>query len=517
MILRKYQEEIVSRFTEELKVKGARKLVQAPTGSGKTVIFASIIKRLTEKYPERVKFLIMAHRKELITQAKEKLVAIAPELEEKIGIFSASVGEKNERQITIASPQTLINHDFKAFSIVIVDECHRLPLIGRDSTYEKILNRLFDLNIDTRLLGFTATPYRLGHGHIYGNGSEENWFEKLDYSVTIEFMQENGYLVNDVYKVVTGIETELKKVKKSMGEYNLTELSDIVTKKVHIQSAIDAIHKYAGDRRKLVVFAVSIAHAEVLAEMLGGLPIHSKLGKAVREERLQKFADGEIRFLVNVDILTEGFDEPAIDCVVLLRPSMSTALYVQMVGRGLRLAEGKANCLVLDIAGLYKQHGYFKDIELDFDKEKEDGGEAPNKVCPECATVVHASKMICDCGYEFTADDIENIEGDIAMEDIERDTKVQVWGATTGSHYARSGNKCLMLGVKTSGGIVKSYYVYGRTSHQKKLTKLAKKYLEYVGDEILTYDNFEAICKHGSFFGTAKLYKKNGWTKLRGF
>lgn len=514
MELRPYQDEIVTQYSERLKERGARFLIQAPTGSGKTIMFSAIIKNLVAQYPDRVRFLIMAHRKELITQAKDKLLTVAPELKDKVGVYSASCGEKKEKQITIASPQTLIGHDFGAFSIVIIDECHRLPLVGKDSTYEKILDRLFELNIDTRLLGFTATPFRMGHGYIYG-GNEKNWFGELNYSITIDYMQQNCYLTQDKYKVVSGIEKELKKVKKSMGEYNLTELTEVVTKKVHIESATDAIKKYAENRKHIVVFTVGIAHAEMLANLMGGLAVHSKLKKAEREEILGKFERGEVRFLFNVDILTEGYDCAIVDCIVLLRPSMSTALYVQMVGRGLRLSEGKENCLVLDIAGLYKQHGYYKDIELDFENKDDKKGKAPTKVCPECGDVVASQKMICECGYEFTADDIEDIGGEIKMKDHARDIGVSIYSATTARHIARSGKTCLKLNVKTSQGVMSHYYVLGRPSHEKKLTKLAKKYMDYSGDEI-TEGEFKALCNYG-FVGKGKVFKSNGWTKLRGF
>ena len=207
-----------------------------------------------------------------------------------------------------------------------------------------------------------------------------------------------------------------------------------------------AISEYAIDRKRIMIFAVTIEHAEKLAEFMGCNAVHSKLKKDVWRERVDRFKSGEDRMIVNVSQLSIGFDCPEVDCVIVARPTMSAALHVQIFGRGMRISEGKKDCLFLDLVGNYLRHGLPSNPKIRKPKEKEDQKEKEKNtasVCPECFEVVEEGIICSYCGAELAAKK-EIIERDEAlkMKEIESENKrhrvIKAWEKT--GHVTGKGN-----------------------------------------------------------------------------
>ncbi len=340
-------------------------LLQAATGAGKTIMFSALARLFVERWHMHV--TILAHREQLVRQAADKLTRVWPEGKEQVGIACSSVTSHVdlERHVVIGSPQTLARrvNELPEQQLLIVDECHRLPPRGKRSQYAAVIDRLREYYPDMRMLGVTATPYRLGHGYIYGEdcrSPKENWFQTLAFSIGIDDLQDEGYLAP--IKGYGCAEPDLSGVKTSKGEYDLAQLSEAMSQPLHIGSAVEAVKKYGQDRRHIVVFAVTIAHAEALRDAFRGAGfragvVHSLMPRDERQQVLSAFDEGGLDVICNVGVLTEGWDCTSVDCMVMCRPTKSTALYVQMVGRGLRTAPGKTDCLLLDLSGNWREHG----------------------------------------------------------------------------------------------------------------------------------------------------------------
>ena len=385
MKLRGYQNEII----EVLKAKTGNTLIQAPTGAGKTIIFS---KYMSSRVGQ--KSLVLAHRGELVRQAADKL-EMATGL--KCGVFNAGLRRKEIEAITVGSIQSLANWDgdVNYFDEIIIDEVHRLPPADRDSQYSRFLNGFYG-----RIIGFTATPYRLDHGLIYGKGE---WFPELDYQISLRFLIDEGYLSDYTHLVVEAtekIQAQVKQLKVTAGEYNNAEAGDLMAEKMNVFAVLNSIPE---ERKHIVVFCVNIVHAEALFKCCPDSKgiVHSKIDNY--RETLDQFDRGEIRWLFNVGVLTEGWDCTRVDAVVLARPTKSCALYVQMVGRGLRLHEGKERCFIYDVVGCYKTFGMVTNPTAIFDLQERGDGEEKPKVCSECFTVF-VGKKCPECGFEEKLD-----------------------------------------------------------------------------------------------------------------
>jgi DNA repair protein RadD len=408
MELRPYQNEALCVLLDRLKRK-REALLQAATGAGKTIMFAELIRLHMNSFPG-MRIGILAHREELIAQAAEKLLKVWPAGAGDVGLACASMGaERLGRAVTVCSVQTLASRELPSpFDLLVIDECHHIPSVETGGQYHEIIERSMRLNPALRVLGVTATPFRLGHGYIYGDERKPghtNFFTDLDYSITLNDLIAQGYLCPWRAKEPVSISGELARVKTSMGEYSLRGLSELLSKQVHIKSAVDAYERYGEGRERAIVFAVTIEHAKLLAEAFRGAghkaaALHSGLGNDERRAILGMFERGELRFVVNVGILTEGWDSPRLDLIMMCRPTKSAGLFVQMVGRGTRAAEGKKDLLVLDLAGNFAAHGDPSAPRVWTPKGAQ--GDPPLKPCPECAELVFLAAMACpECGHEF--------------------------------------------------------------------------------------------------------------------
>lgn len=371
-----------------------------PTGGGKSLLIAEYCRRSLLKWPTS-RFLVLTHQKELIEQDVAKIRTQWPDAP--IGIYSASIGRKELGcQITAASIQSLVRvRNLPTFDCVIVDEAH---LINNRETgsYRKVLDRLKVLQPRMRVIGMTATPYRLGQGMV-----TDGIFADLIEPVDVAQLQSLGHLAMLTSKRPKKV-YDLDGIGIRQGEYKTEELEQRLNVYETNEAVCDEIVERAAGRRHWLIFCTTIEHSNAIAKTLGnrGVKVSTISSLNTKEEResiLSDFKEGRIQAVTNVGILTTGFDFPDIDCIVLLRPTMSPGLFYQMVGRGLRPKSDGGNCLVLDFALNIAQHGPITAIRPPKARKKGDStGVAPMKVCPQCQEYLPIQTMVCpQCGYVY--------------------------------------------------------------------------------------------------------------------
>jgi DNA repair protein RadD len=373
--------------------------------SGKTPVMASICRDAVGKWGGRV--LILAHVKELLEQAVEKLHVMAPDLWNRIGVYSAGLKSRDtDHPIIVAGIQSVYKRaaELDAFDLICIDEAHMLPPDG-EGMYRTFLADARVVNPNIRLVGLTATPYRMSTGMICG---PENLLNHVCYEVGVRELIVQGYLCP--LKTKAGRrKADTSNLHIRGGEFIAGEVEALMDDDLLVRSACREIVDHTQDRNSVLIFASGVKHALHVQRVLGemGFECGFVCGETLPFERaqtLKQFQDGRLKYLVNVNVLTTGFDAPNIDCVVLLRPTNSPGLFYQMTGRGFRLHPGKTDCLVLDFGGNILRHGPVDALQV---RDCAAGdGEAPAKECPECQAVIHAAYAACpECGYEFPPPD----------------------------------------------------------------------------------------------------------------
>ncbi|MCA1772828.1 MAG: DEAD/DEAH box helicase [Halomonas sp.] len=354
--LRPYQSQAVSRVVEHFRASHAPAVVVLPTGSGKSLVIAELA-RLA-----RGRVLVLAHVRELVEQNHAKYQTYGLEAD----IFSAGLKRKQaERQVVFGSVQSVVrNLDRFAdgrFTLLVVDECHRISL-DEDASYRQVIDHLQKQNPQLKILGLTATPYRLGQGFIYHHhyhgmvkGSDDCFFRDCVFEQPLRLMVKQGYLAKPKRRdmAVEGYDFS-RLIPATTGAYTEAALNQVVAGNRATPGIIRQVVELAEGRKGVMIFAATVAHAE---EIMGYLPTGQAAlitGATVSQDRtsiIEAFKAQRLKYLVNVAVLTTGFDAPHVDLIAILRPTESVSLYQQMVGRGLRLSPGKQDCLVLDYAG----------------------------------------------------------------------------------------------------------------------------------------------------------------------
>jgi DNA repair protein RadD len=401
LILRPYQEEAKAAVYQHLRTRDDNPCVVIPTAGGKTPVMASICKDAVGQWSGRV--LILAHVKELLEQATEKLNAVCPEV--RFGVYSAGLNRRDTAHaVIVAGIQSVYRRacELEAFDLVVIDEAHMIPLEG-DGMYRQFLAEAKVINPNLRIIGFTATPFRMKTGPIC---TPDGFLNAICYEVGVRELIRDGYLCPLITKAgINKVDTSALHVRG--GEYIAGEVEDLMDQDALVEAACGETVGYTGDRKAVLIFTSGIKHGEHIVRVLKdqhGITCGFVTGDTPTGERdalLDQFRAGRLKYLCNVNVLTTGFDAPNIDCVALVRPTLSAGLYYQMVGRGFRLHPSKPNCLVLDFGGNVMRHGPVDQIRV---KEYGAGGngQAPAKECPECLSVVAAGYARCpDCGYEF--------------------------------------------------------------------------------------------------------------------
>lgn len=408
MTPRYYQEEAIIAVYEYFARKAGNPVIALPTGTGKALVIAEFIRRSLIYWPQ-VRFLIVTHVKELIGQNHLELLTIWPTAP--AGIYSAGLKRRDTHlPITFCGIASICKKaaDFGFIDIVIVDECHMIS--DRESTmYAKAFDALKVANPLLKVIGLTATPFRLGMGMI----TEGRLFDDIciDYCQLEKFNElvDAGF-ISPLIPKRTGLELDVTGVGMTQGEFNSDELQAAVDKDSITRAALWEVATVAANRWHWLIFCTGCAHADhvvtILQEMgISAVAVHSKLpgGDYQRDAGIAAFKGGTVRCMVGVGVFTTGFNYPPVDCIVVLRPTMSTVLWIQLLGRGTRPSPdtGKVNCLVLDFAANTKRLGPINDPVIPRKKGK-GKGDAPFKVCDACDTYNHARARFCICcGAEF--------------------------------------------------------------------------------------------------------------------
>ena len=412
--LRDYQQEAVSAVLKHFRKTNESAVIVLPTGSGKSLVIAELA-RLAKR-----KILVLTHVKELVEQNHQKYESYGVTA----GIYSAGLKLKEtQHQVTFASIQSAARNldDFnEPYSLIIIDECHRVNLASAElakdkakgeskngskdgikeqsqerassNQYQQIIEKLMQVNPEVKLLGLTATPYRLGMGWIYKKhyrgfmrSEEKRPFEHCIYELPLSYLIKRQYLTEPNLIDATIEHYDFSSLRaNASGEYSSTDINHLLNKNPRVtQSIIEQVIELGHKRQGIMVFAATVEHAK---EVFSYLPaklsalITGATDNTERDKLIKAFKRKEIKYLVNVSVLTTGFDAPHVDMIAILRPTQSVSLYQQIIGRGLRLSDNKKDCLVIDYTG--------NDFDLYY---PEVGEKKPNSksqpvqvVCPSC-------------------------------------------------------------------------------------------------------------------------------------
>jgi DNA repair protein RadD len=454
MKLREYQ----SRALEMLyawfeKNATGHPVLNMPGGSGKSVVIASLAKDALQNWPD-TRILMLVHSKELILQNADKLRKLWPGAP--LGIYSASVGRRElEEAITYAGIGSVAKRakQIGHIDLCIIDEVHAVST-AESGNYRKLIADLLEINPAMRIVGLSASPYRLGQGLIT-EGPTAIFSEILE-PVSIEELIFKNHLV-PLRSKVTRHKLDTDGLHKRQGEYVASEMEAKFNTDDHNSAVVKEIIDKARSRAHWLIFCSGVAHSEAVAECLRGAGIEAESldathSKSERERKLSEFESGKLRALCNVGILTTGYDFPALDCIAFLRSTMSPGLYLQMAVRGMRTNPEKVDCLVLDFAGVVEMHGPITAVQPP-KKGSLGDGEAPIKVCEACGELCPISIQICPaCGAAFPEpvaksmalrnDDIMGLEG--------KDMEVTHW--MWRKHLSRASGK-EMLACTYYGGL----------------------------------------------------------------
>ncbi|MES2857161.1 MAG: DEAD/DEAH box helicase, partial [Bdellovibrionota bacterium] len=360
-------------------------VVVLPTGAGKSLVIAELARIA------RGRVLVLAHVRELVEQNHAKYVSLGLDA----GIFSAGLGKKESSQKTIfGSIQSIARAPaefFENFSLLVIDECHRVSMEG-ETQYFQVISKLKELNPELCILGLTATPYRLGFGWIYEvsvqgkmrKTSEERFFKKCIFELSTRYMIENEYLTPPIKIDAPVASYDFSSLKIQGTQFVTNQIEALLKDQKRITPLImKNIVDMAADRQGVMIFTSSVRHAKEILESLPKDISAVVVGDTEDDERdriIAAFKRRELKFLVNVSVLTTGFDAPHVDVIALLRPTESSSLYQQIVGRGLRLSPGKTDCLLLDYTG--QSHDIFSP-EIGDDKPTS-GSVIVDVECPAC-------------------------------------------------------------------------------------------------------------------------------------
>lgn len=411
--LRDYQYEAVQSIFDYFESgKQGNPVIAMPTGLGKSWIIAGFIQRVLNMWANQ-RFMMLTHSKKLIVQDLDKLLKIWPNAP--AGIYSAGLNQKDiMHPIIFGGMQSVVNvvEAFGHRDLLLIDEAH-LVSPKENTTYQNIIGRMKVINPNLKVIGLTATKFRLGQGLL----TDEGLFTDICHDVTTvdhfnRFLA-LGHLTQLIPKR-TDVEIDVSELKIINGDYAKSQCDDAADKIIY--EALKETVILGSDRNCWLVFASGIKSAEHAAEILtsfgiSAAAIHSKIPKAEIDNRFKLFETGKLKALCGMGLFTTGFDHPPVDMIVMLRPTVSPGLWVQMLGRGTRPYNGsdtnfpytKKNCLVLDFAGNTKRLGPINDPRIPRKKGKATG-EVPIKICEACGTYNHAAARYCcnpECNFEF--------------------------------------------------------------------------------------------------------------------
>lgn len=411
MQLRPYQMDAVDAAWEAITKRKANPLIVAPTGSGKSVMIAELVARNARERGNPYgggQAIVLAHRKELLLQNAEKLGALLPD--HKIGIYSAGLRSREfERPIVVAGIQSVWNRAelLGSRDLVVIDEAHLVS--SREGTrYQKFLRDLAICSPGASVVGLTATPFRTSEGAIICEDQADNGgliFSEIAHEIEVRPLIEAGYLANLTNRATSTV--DMTGVPIRQGEFVAKHAEARWIGQDVVERNISELVPHAIGRKKVLIFCSGVDHAMYVREMLASATgemveiVDGMTSPPERSRIIDEFRNGSLRWLVNIDVLTTGFDSPNIDAIGILRATWSPGLFAQMCGRGFRIAPGKSDCLILDFGGNIERHGALDHPE--FGRTGSGAAEAINQ-CEQCGTYwpkeVIRCKVIGHRGYD---------------------------------------------------------------------------------------------------------------------
>jgi DNA repair protein RadD len=363
-------------------------------------VIAELVRRAVQEYSGRV--LILQHRKELIQQNAEKVRSL---IQIPVGEYSAGLRRfATDHDVVLCGIQSVYAKAtlFDRRHLVIVDEVHLVPSSG-EGMYSTFLSDMRTINPDLRVVGLTATPFRTGEGPIC---RPDGVFQNICYEASVKRLIQEGYLCqvtnrpNDTQFDTSGLHVRY-------GEFVAKELESLFGGS-QVSEAVKEIIAKTADRHSIMVFCTTVRHAASVAsaiEQLTGERVAMVEGNTLPLERaaiLSDFRSMRVRWLVNVDVLTTGFDAQCVDAICILRATASPGLFAQIVGRGLRTHPSKSDCLVLDFGSNIERHGSIDAIDYGRQRDRKSGSKAESdRICPNCTQSIPKDERVCECGFEF--------------------------------------------------------------------------------------------------------------------
>jgi len=447
--LRPYQAQSVDAVFDYWKSGGGSPVVDLATGLGKSLVTAEICRRALEVSPD-MRIMMLVHIRELVKQNYQQMLKVWPEAP--VGIYSAGLSKRDvHHKIIFASIQSVYSKPdvFAPRHLVVIDEAHLVPKAdGKvEGMYNQFLQGLRAAYPGVRLCGLTATPFRMDSGALVGG--EGGLFDKTVYDYGIGPATDDGWLCPLTARL-GDVEIDVQSVARRGGEFVAAALQHAANATDVVDAACRDMIRRGAERRSWLAFCTGVDHAEnvtacLRAKGISAATVTGKTKKADRDKIIEDFKAGKIRCLSNANVLTTGFDAPNVDMIAMLRPTLSTGLYVQMMGRGTRvdgvnlqvIAEAtdrvaaiavsrKPNCLVLDYAGNVRRHGPVDAVQAEISEKRAAGEEEIDgkveadsveaKVCPECEALVAANARRCrECGFEFGEPKHDDRPEDVAI------------------------------------------------------------------------------------------------------
>jgi DNA repair protein RadD len=408
MILRPYQQRALDAIFDFWNRGGGSPLVDLATGTGKSLVIAALNRTLVEDYGARV--LNLVHVRELVAQNTTELLHAWPAAP--VGINSAGLGRRDRRaQILFASIQSVARETAETLGerhVIIIDEAHLIPRSG-SGQYLTLIGKLREAVPDLRIVGLTATPFRLDSGRL--DAGPDALFSETVFTYSIAEGVDDKFL-SPLVSRGTGTVVDIASVPRRGGEFVAGALEAATNVDAITQAACDEIIERGADRKSWLIFCAGVANSLAVRDAMRarGISCETVTGetpKAERDATFKAFKAGRIRALTGCQVFTTGFNAPGVDLIAMLRATLSTSLYVQMLGRGTRLADGKSDCLVLDFVGNVRRHGPVDAVSVTKGPSGSGDGKVTvdslqAKACPDCEALVSTRVYTCPyCGHEW--------------------------------------------------------------------------------------------------------------------
>lgn len=528
--LRPYQKEAVDAVFDYWADEPGSPLIDLATGLGKSLVTAELIKRLTTGWPD-MRIIVATHVAELIEQGYLELIGVWPQAP--AGIFSAGLGRRDARaQIIFAGIQTVHNQVNRIghVDVLMVDEAHLIPK-SANTMYGRFIAALREINPDLKILGLTATPFRLDSGRL--DEGDDRLFDKVVYTYGVGEGIRDGYLA-PLSSKPTATEFDLTGVGRVGGDYNQGKLQKAIDKDAVNRAAVAEIVAKGADRRSWLCFCAGVEHAIHMRDIMRehGIRAETVTGDTPKEERrriIEDFKAYRIQALTNNSVLTTGFNHKGVDLIAFCRPTLSAGLYLQMAGRGTRplyapgsdldtvegrlagiAASTKPSCLVMDFAGLVRRHGPVDKVEPKRPGKGE--GEAPVKQCKECDELVHASVRVCPCcGTEFPENDKPKISAQADIAPILSTAEpewYQVSGQTFNFHEKVGGLPSVRIEYRVGMKVHRSWVCPQHTGFAK--SKADRWWAQHGGQRPFPSSVDEFLDRAGELLATAEVKLKFG-------